>query len=151
MDIKSGKKYPAGALSNFAPHPFVIDGIQCNSMEGFLQSLKFKNVEMQEHICTLVGAKAKRSGANKNWQRKQTLYWKGKEYKRDSIEYSELLFRAYSEMFKQCNSARKALDASKGANLTHSIGRRKKSETILTAQEFCSILMRIRDNDFLEY
>lgn len=38
MDIGSGKAYPAGALSNFAGHRFVIDDVQCNSMEGFLQN-----------------------------------------------------------------------------------------------------------------
>lgn len=43
LDIGSGKDYPSNALSNFAPHPFIIDGVECNSMEGFLQSLKFKD------------------------------------------------------------------------------------------------------------
>jgi hypothetical protein len=37
MDVGSGSKYPAEALSNFSPHPFSIDDIECNSMEGFLQ------------------------------------------------------------------------------------------------------------------
>jgi len=40
MDIKSGVGYPASSLSNFSPHPFVLDGVQIASMEGFLQSLK---------------------------------------------------------------------------------------------------------------
>ena len=40
MDISSGNGYPAGSLSNFAPHGFIIDGVECASMEGFLQSLK---------------------------------------------------------------------------------------------------------------
>ena len=50
MDIGSGKGYPENSLSNFAPHKFVIDGVECNSMEGFLQSLKFSNPEMQEYM-----------------------------------------------------------------------------------------------------
>jgi predicted NAD-dependent protein-ADP-ribosyltransferase YbiA (DUF1768 family) len=50
MDIGSGKSYPLNALSNFAPHPFRVDGVECNSMEGFLQSLKFKNPEMQKYV-----------------------------------------------------------------------------------------------------
>jgi len=41
MNIGSGNGYPSSALSNFAAHPFVIDGVHCASMEGFLQSLKF--------------------------------------------------------------------------------------------------------------
>lgn len=48
MDIGSGKGYPSSSLSNFAPHEFVIDGITCQSMEGFLQSLKYQDKEMQK-------------------------------------------------------------------------------------------------------
>jgi predicted NAD-dependent protein-ADP-ribosyltransferase YbiA (DUF1768 family) len=155
MDIKSGKTYPSKALSNFAPHPFVFDGIECNSMEGFLQSLKFENPEMQKHICTLVGFKAKKAGSKKNWQRTQTLYWRGMPYKRDSREYQELLDMAYDALFRQNKKAKNALLATGNANLTHSIGRNRKSETVLTQQEFCSRLMKIRKQlqteDVLEY
>lgn len=144
MDIKSGKTYPSCALSNFAPHPFVFEDVSCNSMEGFLQSLKFENPDMQKHICTLVGFKAKKAGANKNWQRTQTLYWLGTPYKRDSKEYQELLDGAYWALFSQNEKARNALLATQDANLTHSIGRSKINETVLTKQEFCSRLMNIR-------
>jgi hypothetical protein len=144
MDIKSGKTYPSCALSNFAPHPFVFEHVKCNSMEGFLQGLKFKNAEMQEHICTLVGFKAKKAGANKNWQRSQLLYWQGIPYARSSDDYQTLLDAVYWELFDQNDKARKALLATLDSNLTHSIGRRKKSETVLTAQEFCSRLLSIR-------
>jgi predicted NAD-dependent protein-ADP-ribosyltransferase YbiA (DUF1768 family) len=144
MDIKSGNKYPSRALSNFAPHPFVLDGVQCASMEGFLQALKFKNPEMQKHICSLVGFAAKRAGSKKNWQRDQTLYWKGVPIKRDSDEYQCLLDAAYSAMFSQNEKAAKALLATGDATLTHSIGRSNKNETVLTAQEFCSRLMIMR-------
>lgn len=65
MDIGSGSGFPSSSLSNFSPHPFVIDGVECNSMEGFLQSLKFKDVEMQKHVCTLVGKSAKFKGKKK--------------------------------------------------------------------------------------
>ena len=50
MDIHSKGKYPANALSNFAPHLFILDGVECCSMEGFLQSLKFKNPEVQKPV-----------------------------------------------------------------------------------------------------
>ena len=70
MDIGSSNGFPAGTLSNFAPHPFVIDGVECNSMEGFLQSLKFESVEMQRYVCTLVGKAAKFKGKKKKWRHK---------------------------------------------------------------------------------
>ena len=98
MDIGSKSGYPAGALSNFSPHPFEIDGVKCNSMEGFLQGLKFESKEMQEYVCTLVGYAAKKKGRNKNWQEKQTLYWRGVSIKRDSDEYQNLLNRAYNAL-----------------------------------------------------
>lgn len=144
MDVGSKSGYPASALSNFSPHPFVIDGIQCNSMEGFLQSLKFESKEMQEYVCSLVGYAAKKKGRNKNWQEKQTLYWRGTPIKRDSEEYQNLLNRAYNAMYENIKF-KAALEASKGATLTHSIGKNKKSETVLTTQEFCSRLTYLRD------
>lgn len=144
MDVGSKNGYPAGALSNFSPHPFIIDGVQCNSMEGFLQGLKFESKEMQEYVCSLVGYAAKKKGRNKNWQEKQTLYWRGKPIKRDSDEYQDLLNRAYNAMFDN-TKFKAALEASKGATLTHSIGKNKKSETVLTTQEFCSRLTYLRD------
>jgi len=144
MDIGSGKSYPAASLSNFAPHPFYMDGILCNSMEGWLQSLKYESVDMQVEICKLVGFGAKKKGYGKNWWTKQVLYWQGVEYKRDSQEYQGLLDRAYNSLSKNDGFAR-ALLATGNANLTHSLGKHKKNETVLTRQEFCSRLMAIRE------
>ena len=149
MDIGSGNKYPSNSLSNFAPHPFVIDGVDCNSMEGFLQSLKFKSPEMQAEVCKLVGYAAKRKGKKKNWYQTQTLYWRGKEIKRDSQEYQDLLDRAYEALFKN-EKFKKALWATNSARLTHSIGKNKINETVLTTREFCSRLMKLRDNGTLK-
>lgn len=143
MDIGSGNGYPASALSNFAPHPFVIDGVECASMEGFLQSLKFSNPDMQKEVCKLVGKQAKFKGKNKKWFKTQTLYWQGKEYKRDSKDYQELLNRAFKALATN-NSFMKALLATGNAILTHSIGKSNISETVLTKQEFCSRLMKLR-------
>lgn len=145
MDIKTGCGYPASALSNFAPHAFILDGVHCASMEGFLQSLKFESIEMQEYVCTLVGMKAKMKGRNKKWYRKQVLYWRGVEYKRDSKEYQELLDRAYNELNKN-TKFRKALEATNTARITHSIGKNKINMTVLTEREMCSRLTRLRDN-----
>ena len=89
MDIGSGTGYPSANLSNFHPYQFTVDDVPCNSMEGFLQSLKFSNPDMQAHVCTLVGKKAKFK--EKKWFRDQTLYWKGQPIKRDSQEYQDLV------------------------------------------------------------
>lgn len=144
MDIGSGNAYPANALSNFAPHPFEFDGVQCNSMEGLLQSFKFSSVDMQREVCKLVGKAAKFKGKRKNWQSTQKLYWNGKEYDRSSDEYQELLDRAYDALFTN-ESFRKALAASGSATLTHEIGRSNEKETVLTKREFISRLKKLRE------
>ena len=143
MDIGSGSGYPSSALSNFAPHPFIVDGVECSSMEGFLQSLKFNNPEMQKEICKMVGKQAKFKGKNKKWYRTQILYWQGIEYKRDSKEYQDLLDKAFDALSEN-EGFRKALLATKNATLEHSLGKKKIEETVLTKQEFCSRLLKIR-------
>lgn len=144
MDIGSGTGFPSASLSNFAPHSFIIDGVECASMEGFLQSLKFSNPEMQKEVCKLVGKAAKFKGKKKKWWRTQTLFWQGQSFKRDSQEYQELLDRAFDAL-SQNSSFQKALLATKGATLTHSIGKTKITETVLTTQEFISRLNQIRN------
>lgn len=144
MNISSRNSFPNGHLSNFHPHPFVIDEIKCNSMEGFLQSLKFKNQDMQKYVCTLVGRTAKFKGKNKKWWKTQTLWWLGIEIDRHSCEYQQLLDRAYIALSHNTNF-KKALLATQNAVLTHSIGNYNSHRTVLTRQEFCSRLMKIRE------
>ena len=143
MEISSGAGYPASSLSNFAPHEFIIDGVKCASMEGFLQSLKFQNPDMQKYVCSLVGKAAKYKGKNKKWQKTQILYWQGETIKRDSERYQKLLDDAYNALSKN-KSFKKALLVTGCATLTHSMGKTKISETVLTKQEFVSRLTKIR-------
>lgn len=145
MEIYSKNGYPSASLSNFAPHQFVFDGVQCNSMEGLLQSFKFNSKNIQIEVCKLVGLEALHYGASRNtaWKFKHTLWWNEKPYPRCSQEYSELLDSAYlalaqNEEFKQ------ALIDTGEVLLTHSMGRAKKNDTILTESEFCGRLMAIR-------
>lgn len=143
MDIGSGKAYPSNALSNFSPHPFIFDEVECNSMEGLLQSFKFSSVDMQREVCKLVGKAAKFKGKPKKWYTKQILYWNGIEYPRESKEYQDLLDRAYDAL-AQNRSFQNALIASQNAVLTHEIGKSDESQTILTKREFISRLNKIR-------
>lgn len=144
MDIGSGKDYPSCALSNFAPHPFIFRGVKCNSMEGLLQSFKFSSPEMQKYVCTLVGKAAKFKGKKKKWYLTQTLYWNGKAIPRDSQEYQDMLDEAYEALF-QNEGFRNALKATGNAIFTHSIGKNNQNETVLTVNEFCKRLHKLRD------
>ena len=148
MDIGSGKGFPQGNLSNFSPHPFTVtwrgNTLECSSMEGFLQGLKFSNPDMQVYVATLVGLKAKMKGKRKNWWKDQKLYWFGEALDRHGPEYQELLDTAYEALSKN-TSFKKALLATMGANLTHSLGKTDPKQTVLTVSEFCGRLMNIRE------
>lgn len=146
MDIHSGGAYPASKLTNFAPNAFVFRGITVAGMEGLLQAFKFDKLHMQIHVCTLFGMAAKKKGAKRNWRRDQTLYWQGTEYDRQGQEYQDLLLEAYMAMFTQNEGARRALLATGAATLTHSIGKKRESETVLTEREFSSLLTRCRSH-----
>lgn len=146
MDIGSKCPYPSSALSNFALHFFVFDGVWCASMEGFLQALKYEDQATQHEVCMLVGIKAKKRGTERNdaWQSQQTLWWNGVPYDRHGSEYQELLDRAYDALAENVEFQR-ALRATGDAVLTHTIGWHNARETVLTEQEFCSRLERLRD------
>jgi len=146
MNIGSKSGGASSSLSNFAPHPFVFDGVECNSFEGLLQSFKFDKIHIQVEVCKLVGLAAKRRGQkrNKAWKSVQTLWWNDVAYKRDSEEYQDLLDRAFDALSKN-QGFRRALLSTGNAVLTHSMGKSKKSDTVLTETEFCSRLHNIRD------
>lgn len=145
LDIGSGRGYPASALSNFAGHRFILDGVEIYSLEGFLQSLKCKNPDMQRHLCTLIGRKAKFAGKKKRWWRDGKLYWQGAVIDRFGDEYQVLLDRAYAAAVEQSESFRKALLASGDAVLGHSMGKRDQRKTILTIAEFVGRLNKLRE------
>lgn len=146
MDIGSGKGGPQGRLSNFTPRPFVFRGVECNSMEGLLQSFKFDKPHIQKEVCKLTGLAAKRRGQkrNKAWRSQQTLWWDGVPYDRNGPAYQFLLDDAFT-MLAQNTAFQRDLLATGNAVLRHSIGRNKKSETVLTQREFCSRLTNIRE------
>jgi predicted NAD-dependent protein-ADP-ribosyltransferase YbiA (DUF1768 family) len=145
MNIGSTNKGVAGRLSNFTPRKFIFDGVECNSMEGLLQSFKFDKPHVQIEVCKLTGIAAKRRGQkrNKAWKRIQTLWWKGKSFKRNSDEYQKLLsdaFYAYGQNKKLQND----LLATGDAVLKHSIGKNKITDTVLTEKEFVARMLALR-------
>lgn len=143
----NNKSYPGGKLSNFTAFKFIFDDVECNSMEGLLQSFKFENIESQKQTCQLVGFSAKKKGSGRNsyWQQKQTLWWNGKAYLRKSKDYQYLLNRAYNCLYTQNEDFRKCLEDAKDAIFTHSIGKNNIKETVLTEREFCSRLQYLKD------
>ncbi len=144
IDIWSKSAYPANVLSNLYPNAFVIDGVPCSSMEGFLQSLKYADVNEQKAICKLSGKEAKNM-TNNLGQETQIVYWQGTTINRQSEVFQQLILRAYQALFEQNKVFRNALLATRGKKLYHSNGESNPYKTILTEQEFCYMLTTLRD------
>ena len=111
INIASGGHWPANVLSNFAATPFIVDGVECASAEGFIQALKFPNPEMQIHVCSLVGRAAKFKGkkAGRRIKQQRKVWWQGREFEFRSMEHLELIERALRAKFTQSDRARRAL------------------------------------------
>ena len=144
MDVHSKGGWPAAALSNFAPHPFQFDGVDCASMEGLLQAFKVRDPDAEAQVCRLAGMAAKKAGSGRNWQRRQQLHWRGQTFDRKGRAYQALLDRAFWALFTQNAKARRALLATGDASLTHMVGKRKPAETVLTRSEFTRRLHTVR-------
>lgn len=146
IDIYSKGEYPANVLSNFAPNAFELDGVKCESMEGFLQSLKFRNIKKQIHVCSLVGKEAKERGAKRIlWKLTGNVHWLGRRIKRESREFDGLIARAYSALY-QNPTFLSALESVCGKELRHTMGSHNKRATILTEEEFICNLTALRQN-----
>lgn len=145
LDIRSNGLYPSNVLSNLCSNGFRFEGIVCGSMEGFLQSLKQKDKDKQRQICSMKGGNARKHSVT-SWQTDQIVWWKGQAYDRQSDDYQKLIRRAYQAMFDQSERFRAALMQTRGITLIHSSGEENPYKTILTEQEFCTILTEIRDN-----
>lgn len=145
IDIHSKAKYPSCELSNFAEHHFVLDGIQCNSIEGFLQSLKYMSSKNQLKVCLKVGTEAKSAGDKKRlWKITKKVYWQGKCMGLFSDELQTLIDRAYLACFEQCPEYRKALLDTANEKFSHSIGKTDARNTILTAYSFVKRIEMLR-------
>ena len=149
LDVKSAGDYPADVLSNFHENGFILDGVECASMEGLLQSLKTKNIALQKRICLLSRGEAKNIFKHKiqnlRWKLTGVLYWQGKPMRRASDEYQRFLDRAYEEMYASNPKFVRALIDSSGKKLIHTVGKSSTRRTVLTEYEFLSRLERLRD------
>ena len=144
IDIWSKEGYPSNVLSNICSNGFRFDGMVCGSMEGFLQSLKYKEEAKQRQICSMKGKNAKKATCT-GWQTDQIVWWKGQAVDRQGSDFALLVRKAYEAMFSQSYRFRTALMSTRGKKLYHSRGESDPFKTILTADEFCAILTEIRD------
>lgn len=144
VDVHSKKPYPSNALSNFAEHPFMLDGIEIRCAEGLLQSLKVPP-SMQLEVCRMKARDAKSVGSLYDWRKNGAVFhWNGRYFSRYSREYYAFLKRAYDALVDQCEEYAQALRDSGHAVLWHSIGKLTRKNTCLTTIEFVTLLYRSR-------
>lgn len=144
LDIHSKKRGIAGRLSNFTRRSFVFDGVECRSIEGVLQSMKFEGSDEQRIVCGLWGIQAKLAGELRSWKDKQLLYWNNNSYTRESEEYLSLISRLYSSVYEQDEQFRKDIRKAARYKLVHTIGKSDPRETVLTEAEFITQLIKLQ-------
>lgn len=143
-------RHPEDILSNLCGNDFCYDGMQCGSMEGFLQSLKIRDEKLQRRVC-LCKARELEQYPIPEWDGSQPLWWKGSKINRHLAEYMEFLVKAYQEMFLWCARFREALMSTEGKQLVYESGKSDPDKSILTDEEFCAILTTIREQNSEDY
>lgn len=135
----------AHMLSNLCNYPFTLDGIRCESIEGFLQSLKFMDEEQAAVLRRMYGGKCFIAGQKGNdWKITQILYWNGQGYHRSSNAYQMLLELAYDACAAQNPHFRQALMQSAPFELRHDFGKVDMTDSVLTRIEYIYNLYRLR-------
>lgn len=138
-------------LSNLAPTPFVLDGVELSSVEGFVQGIKFPPGHPdRERIFSLSGYEAKEAGASMQREishrldrcEAQFVYWLDQEIAFGSDDHHALIARALAAKFAQNPGALGALIGTKHALLIHPIP--DTPHTSLPAETFVAILTEIR-------
>jgi hypothetical protein len=135
----------AKSLSNLFPYTFELDGHIIKSMEGFLQSVKTNNQNEKEKVWGMWGISCWKYGQTLNgWKDIQTLYWEGKAMDRLSDEYQHLLERAFDALFENEEFKQRVKESLK-YNVTHTIGKTDKANSVLTKDEYVYNLERLRN------
>lgn len=148
-DIHPEGRHPEDILSRLCNNDFCYDKVQCGCMEAFLQSLRYRDEEIQRKVCVMsaseLGYQLEWYPAP-DWRHSQTLWWKGKPIKRDSREYRTLIYRAHSEMFRWSYRFRSVLMQTLDKKLVCNSGDDDPRTCLLTDKEYCTILTRLRAN-----
>lgn len=134
-------------LSNLYPIHFKFRGKWVNSIEGVLQGIKYKNKHTQNLVLKYSGLDAYHTCAANLvdlWMNTQTLYWQGKQIKRQSKEYQNFLNELYLAASKN-PIYKNALLSTGNKYLLHHIGQDDETQTVLTRYEYEPQLNTLRD------
>lgn len=132
-------------LSNLFSYKFKFKNIKYNSIEGFFQGIKFKDKKMQKALAKYSGKEALvlKETTDYDWKKTGFIYFKGKEIKRDSKVYEDLVIELYISAI-QNKFYRNAIKNCK-LPIVHAIGEIDKTKTVFTRYEFEYMLNALRE------
>jgi predicted NAD-dependent protein-ADP-ribosyltransferase YbiA (DUF1768 family) len=140
LNVVSFSPDPAARLiSNFAATPFVLDGRDYASVEGFWQGLKFPAERDRRRVAALSGSQARDAGEAQPYG--PTVAYDGQVVPVGAWGHWQLMERACLAKFAQHAEAREALLSTGERTLVHRV--RRDSRTIPGAL-MADIWMRIR-------
>jgi predicted NAD-dependent protein-ADP-ribosyltransferase YbiA (DUF1768 family) len=140
INIANTVEVPFNLLSNFAQTPFVLDGLQYQSVEGFWQSLKFEKNSDRRAVAQLWGGAAKK--ATKGMGQPERFEYMDKIIRAGTHEHHALMYAANFAKFTQNEAAKAALLATNDRPIEHKM--RRDSLTIPGAI-MGDIWMRVRE------
>ncbi|MBY0230726.1 MAG: hypothetical protein K2W96_15675 [Gemmataceae bacterium] len=112
-------------ISNFAATPFVLDGEEYASVEGFWQGLKFETRAERRRVAALAGGEAREAGAEKGYG--ETVEYAGERIPVGTWKHWALMERACRAKFEQDEATREALLSTGERPLTHRMRRDSRS------------------------
>lgn len=132
-------------LSNLFPYTFNFRGKELNSIEGFFQGIKFKDINLQNMVFEYSGVNAVyiKIASDYDWKDEGNIYWQGQAIDRFSEEYDNLIDELYisaiqnplyRNVLKKCDKY-----------ILHDIGELNKEDTVFTRYEFEKQLNCLKD------
>lgn len=129
-------------MSNFAPTPFVLDGVEYASVEGFYVSLLFLEDEKRDKVRKLYGVVVKNMG--KKSKLTETCY-NGETFALGSDKHVELIKRAIRAKLEAHPAIATAFVATSPRSIVHDCGHPEPEDTVFPASVFVRILTELRE------
>ena len=140
INISSRSRDDAGKwISNFAETPFVLEGREYRTVEGFWQGLKFDADADRRRIAKLSGREAKNVGSDQPYT--ATVNYDGRAIPVGTFSHWQLMERACRAKFEQHEEARAALLSTGDRPLEH---RMRRDSRAIPGVIMAQIWMRIR-------
>jgi predicted NAD-dependent protein-ADP-ribosyltransferase YbiA (DUF1768 family) len=129
-------------MSNFARTPFVLDGVEYASIEGFYVALKFLDPIKRAKVSRLYGSVVKQMGKKSRIER--TCYG-GEWFAFGSDAHVELIKRAIRAKLRAYPDIARAFAATDPRPIIHDTSHPEPPDTEFPAAAFCRILAELRE------